>query len=250
MKAWQQQCQSLFEPGLSTKDIWRRIEVLTQAMNFEYAVYVLEGLLPVSAPRSYAENNLPDHLRARLRAMRLTHVLPMQRHARVSARTAIWPMKAEDEKDRDFWRVMRGMGFTAGATMPAPRRGTAIARLTLVRTHGDISETERLANQAKWEYLSYAVDTALRPRFEDHIVAPTEARLSDIEQKVLSRAADGMTAEQTSRSVGESTRMVEYYRKRAQIKLGAKTLTEAAVTAALLGLFHEPVQVINPLRVA
>lgn len=245
MKQWQQQCAALFQPGLTTKDVFDRITQLANTLNFEYVIYALEGLLPVAAPRSAVLSSLPDHLRRRLRAYRGLNAMPPQKHARVSSSTILWPPALILPEEREFWHMMGGMGFTSGATIPCPRRDTALARLTLVRCSGPITDGERLANQGKWEYLAAVADMALRARLEDRIVVPPEERLSPKETEVLCHAADGLSAEETAACTTDNKRTVIYYRNRAMRKLGAKNLTEAVMRASLLGMLTMPVRVLD-----
>jgi LuxR family transcriptional regulator len=235
MTRWQDDLFSLALSEGSEQEIFERVAVLAQELNFEYCAYGLQMPIPVSSPKVFMVNNYPDAWRQQYANAGYIGIDPTVRHGRSSMNPISWSAHTQ-KSHQDFWDAAAAHNIAHGWCQSSFTSTGIGGMLTLSRSSEPftIDELTQKENQLRW--LVSVTHESMSQRQVCRLNALNPVQLSSRETEILRWTADGKSAQEIADILNLTKHTVEFHIKNAICKLQAVNKTSAVVKALVLGL--------------
>lgn len=235
MARWQDDLFSLALAEGSEQEIFDRVALLAQELEFDYCAYGLQMPVPVSNPKVFLVNNYPDPWRQKYTQAGYLSIDPTVRHGRSSMSPITW--SARDQKGhRDFWEDAAAHNIAHGWCQSSFTRTGIGGMLTLSRSSAPITVNELNQNESQLRWLVSVTHESMSQRQVDRLNAQNPVQLSARETEILRWTADGKSAQEIADILHVTKHTVEFHIKNVINKLQSVNKTSAVVKALVLGL--------------
>ena len=237
MQAWQEDMLTALEaPSLTEDEIFSRLRVASQALEFTYCAYGLRVPIPVTKPQTVTLNDYPIAWQQRYQEAGYIAVDPTVLHGRKSQTPVLWSDDLFATTPR-LWEEARAAGLRVGWAQSSLDGHGVGGMVTFARSEDEITPAELRAKEVRMRWLVNISHLALSRRINPKLNQPKSA-LTPREIEILQWTADGKTAPEISDILNLSNSTVVFHVSNAMRKLNASSRAAAAVRAAMLGLLN------------